>query len=72
MVVTTLEIAMKATVDCPWCGAGLSLGKSISGDRITMHGQPWCERFGSMFFTDSGGLKSFLDGMYAKMEEGNA
>ena len=72
IVVTSLEIAMSATADCPWCGARVSLGKTVSGDRVTMHSQPWCERFGSMLFADSVGLKKFLDEIYAKMERGDA
>jgi hypothetical protein len=72
IVVASLEIAMRATVSCPWCGVQVALGKTISGDRVTMHRPPWCEKFGSMLFADVEGLRKFLDGIYADMERGDA
>ena len=72
IVVTTLDIEMKASAPCPWCGARMSLGRTTSGDRVTMHSQPWCERFVSMFRNDPEGMRKSLEDMHAKMERGDA
>ena len=72
IVVTTLDIEMKMSVPCPWCGSKVSLGRTTSGDRATMHSNPWCEKFVSTFRDDPDGMRKILEDMHAKMERGDA
>ena len=72
IVATPLDIEIKASVPCVWCGAKLLLGSTISGDMATIHSQPWCERFVSTFRDDPDGMRKIIEDMHAKMERGDA